>query len=1003
MRPDVIRNQRGASGVRPYVVPESVVRIQRLLTLTARRSAWLSAGRAGALAVAALFVGLAAATLAVGEGSRRLAAMVLVAAASGAVALVAVRIRGLRRRLSPRSQADAIEAITPKLRGALATVVDRVERPMGSPGLFLRLADEVAQGLSRVRPAQVWPLRPLWLDARWSLVGGAALVAVTIAGPLSPIEAMRKLLGGAPAAAAVSPVQADGPKALLGDITLRYIYPAYTRLDPLEVPNTNGEVHAPPGTVVEVRAKTAEPWTAALLEVSGQDPVPAVLVDGRVVSSSFTVGGEGTWRFRFDGTASADFRIVPDPDLAPTVAVATRARHSIGKDEPFALGFAVTDDYGLTRIVAEVTVRGKATEVPLRTPLDMPRALTDQPTLRAADLGLSEGDVAKVRVGGWDNDEVSGHKVGWSSIFTIEVLGMSGSKAQNAELREALLAALIPPLADFLLDPALPADTGAQATRWAANADDRYVAFDLVARQTEGLNRRNFEARVIENVNGARRDLFAFVRGLPEGKLGNVDVTSFTSLQTANVATLEMAVWTLDKISRAEAYKAIVELATALALDARVLQESLASLTTPQALARLDRLDRQMDALGTLTKKLDRGSMRSFLESRTAELDGAMGAARRDIAKNADTAVKVADLQRIADLLDEMAGGVEEAQKRSGEGDDALKKEIERLDQEFRELAAAQEALEAKTQAAREKHGQSLDEGLKAWAEVDAATKAAERALSNPSLSALPSRSVQAGIGDAQHDGKGLGDSVRARDTEQAADRAEDTVQSIERARRRLDAAARTGQVDASAAAAASSSLDEAQKAAMKARAALQKLQDAQSTGSPELTEALNSLSGEQSGVAGRAVEAAKAAKKVAQQMQSDASAMEEAAVEGASQAKRATGDLQKGDAMASEGAQDAASDAFRRAREALQQAVKDQQEMQQAAGGGGVGEKQPGSGGDGEEQQLDAAMEVTIPAPEEFETPEAYRKALLEGMQGEVPESYRAASRRYYEELVRQ
>lgn len=991
-------------------MPESVVRIQRLLTLTARRSAWLSAIRAVALAAAALLVGLAVATLAVGEGSRRLAVLVLVAAGVVALGLAIVRTRGMRKRLSPRCQADAIEAITPSLRGALTTVVDRLARPMGSPGLLVRLADDVASRLAAVRPGEVWPLRPLWWDARWSFLGAAALLIASVVGPLSPVEALRRLFGGTPAVAAVSTVHADGPRALLGDITLRYIYPAYTRLDPLEVPNTNGEVHAPPGTVVEVRAKTAEPWTDAVLEVSDQEPVPATLEGGRVVRARFTVGGEATWRFRFDGTATADFRIVPDPDLAPTVAVSTQARLSVANDQPFSVGFAVKDDYGLTRIVAEVTVRGKTTEVPVRAPLDTPRALSDQPTLHAAELGLVAGDVAKVRIGGWDNDEVSGHKVGWSSVFTISVLGAAGSQAQNRELREALLTALIPPLAAFLLDPAVAAETGAAATSWAGLADERYAAFDQTARDAEGIDRRNFQARIIQNVNGARRDLLAFVRGLPVGALGNVDLTTFAELQAKNVRALEMAVWTLDKVMRAEAYAAIVELAKALAVDARALQDSVDALSIPQALARLDRLDRQMDALGVLIRKLDRGSMRSFLESRAAELDGATAAARRDVARGADPSVKTADLRRIADLLDEMAGGVDEAQKRAGESDDALQKEIERLDQEFRDLAAAQEALEARTQASREKHGQSLDEGLRAWAEVDAATRAAERALSNPSLSALPSRSASEGVADAQHDVRGLGDSVRARDSQQAADRAEDTVQSIERARRRLDAATRTGQVDPSAAAAASRSLGEAQSAAVRATDMLQKLREAQSSGSPALVEALKSLSGDQAGVAGRAGEAAKAAKTVAQQMQSDASEMEAAAGEGASQSRRATGELQRGDAMASEGAQDAASDAFRRASEALRQAVKDQRRMQQEAeGGGGKAGKEEGAGGADEDDagggadEGGGAIEVTIPAPEEFETPEAYRKALLEGMQGEVPESYRAASRRYYEELVRQ
>jgi hypothetical protein len=47
--------------------------------------------------------------------------------------------------------------------------------------------------------------------------------------------------------------------------------------------------------------------------------------------------------------------------------------------------------------------------------------------------------------------------------------------------------------------------------------------------------------------------------------------------------------------------------------------------------------------------------------------------------------------------------------------------------------------------------------------------------------------------------------------------------------------------------------------------------------------------------------------------------------------------------------------------------------------------------------------MKVEIPGREEFRTPEEYRRALLQGMEGDVPEEYRALKKRYYEELVAQ
>ena len=58
---------------------------------------------------------------------------------------------------------------------------------------------------------------------------------------------------------------------------------------------------------------------------------------------------------------------------------------------------------------------------------------------------------------------------------------------------------------------------------------------------------------------------------------------------------------------------------------------------------------------------------------------------------------------------------------------------------------------------------------------------------------------------------------------------------------------------------------------------------------------------------------------------------------------------------------------------------------------------------GAGNRSQAAQNHQIEIPAPESFQTPEAYRRALLEGMEAEVPDEYRALKQRYYEELVRQ
>ena len=83
---------------------------------------------------------------------------------------------------------------------------------------------------------------------------------------------------------------------------------------------------------------------------------------------------------------------------------------------------------------------------------------------------------------------------------------------------------------------------------------------------------------------------------------------------------------------------------------------------------------------------------------------------------------------------------------------------------------------------------------------------------------------------------------------------------------------------------------------------------------------------------------------------------------------------------------------------QAMQQMQQMQQQMQQMSG------QQDGSGaGSGEEQDGDSTSSIEIPLPEEFIAPEEYRRLLLQGMTGDVPEEYRAMKQRYYEELVTQ
>ena len=87
-------------------------------------------------------------------------------------------------------------------------------------------------------------------------------------------------------------------------------------------------------------------------------------------------------------------------------------------------------------------------------------------------------------------------------------------------------------------------------------------------------------------------------------------------------------------------------------------------------------------------------------------------------------------------------------------------------------------------------------------------------------------------------------------------------------------------------------------------------------------------------------------------------------------------------------------------ARDRLQQQAEQMQQAQQQAQGEGEGSENRDKG---EEQGSPSAELMELPDPEDFQTPEEYRRALLEGMRGDVPDEFEALKKRYFEELVRQ
>lgn len=930
------------------------------------------------------------------------------AALLGTVALLGP-LRMWREAADLRRQATRVEALDPSLRGELLLVLDRASRPLGSPALIARVASRTADHLQDLRPEQAHPGRVVRRSA------GAALLAVALLGlaalllPVGPIDALAALVAPVPPVAVKPVAQADGPRALLGDVSLRYLYPTYTGLEPLDVPNSSGEIHAPPGTRVEIRARTAVAYASAVFEVYDAAPEPVELVSGRDLSAAFTVAGPGIWRFRFGDLPSPDYRIVPDPDLPPDVSVdVPRRQLTLAADQALPLKWSARDDYGIRRVVIEVKQGTSVREVELRKPLDAARTLGDVARNLPADLGLQPGDKATLRVGAWDNDDVSGSKAGWSAPIEVEVVGPGGAGQRAMENRRKLRDTLVTVLADFLVEPAAPVAQGAAGPAWTSVANTRFEAFDALVQEIwGGVEGTGIDYGAVKEVNGRRRELLGFTHGLSGGALGEKDKDALTALHGAQIESIEGAILVFDQILRQAAAARMADLAEKVAQAAEELKKDFADLSKDAALARLDRVERLLQQLMAEAAKTGDAAIEEYVNQRGEQLQALMDEVRKAIAEGRmEDARRL--MERLAQQMDDLAKGLQESQQQQSESSDKLKQAMEQLQAELAQLEKDQAALRKQAEDARSKFGQDMERAVSAWEEAEkrASGVVAQLETVGPAVGVAGMPSVlPRSASDALAESQGVLDSVRARDLQTALgrlDRAQFAVEGLDSA---LQATARRSPT-LSGALAGPHQLAVAQLAELqKVREILERMMQRQTAQSPQLQQELQRLAQGQQALHERAQTTQGHAAQVARSLPMKAPGLERGATQGAEQSERAAQAMAEGDPMGAEGGARAAEDGFRQAQDALDQAKENLQQMQQAAQQSGQKEGKEGEGKDnpsGNDPSTDPG-EVVLPAPEEFQTPEAYRDALLRGMAGEVPEEYRGMNRRYYEELVRQ
>ena len=955
------------------------------------------------------------------------------AAGIGATALVGLAGWGLlaqalpdwRRRGDLLHQARVVEALRPELEQRLTTVVGRgmsAAGPAGaSPALLSRAARRAEAVLRPLSGHQVYPLGAL----RPAAVAAVAAVLLTLLAawlmPVGPVEALA--MGVRPATeAAVGRASVDpNVRAVVGDIVLRYVFPPHTGNPPVEVRNSDGTIHAPLGTTVEIRARTLDRYDAAVLELDGASAEPASLVAGRDVSASLTVGGEGSWRFSFTAgeavVLSPDYRIEVDEDAAPVVALERPPSRAPSADAPLGVSYSVQDDFGVSRVVLQIEDEdGAVREVVLREPLDAPRELQGTLRMSPRELGLPVGKLSKLRIVATDNDVGAGNKRGSSATLEVVPLGPKGQGARlEAHLRR-LRDALVLVLADFLVDPSPPAADAAGMLRWADAAQrrlDPVMALQRAQWGDEGSD--SMDGPLVAAVFTEAGRLFRFVLTTWEPGSGRRvtagDLDELQRLSTELVLSIEQATYLIDSALRAVALQQVSEQAEDVAAEAKSLAAAADDAELGELLARLDKLERMLQALSKAAAALSDADLKEFINSRTNEssqimeqIRAALDEGRIDEAR--ELMKQLAEqLQQMAESLgDRMAGGQQDASE--------LKEALQKTMDELEALEKDQRALAQELNEAREALGEDVADQLAAWAEVDEAM----RALMESSGALLSAAGDGRGwrvdtlrrLERAVELSQDLQGPVRGRDPEAALNGVFSASPMMQAVRRLIAAEGQRQRLEGEAPppmrAQAAAAADQSAGHLDTLRALLDPLLRRGQTDAPEVQAAAKALSAKQAELEKRQQSLENELQRVERALptgQGKATAEMKAAGEAM---ERAEGALETGEAMQAEGNQIAAADHIRDARERLQEAMQQQQQQQQAQGQmQGQRRDEQGGGGKEDGEAAPGQHELLIPPPEDFRTPEAYRRALLEGMSGDVPEEYEALKRRYFEELVHQ
>lgn len=243
----------------------------------------------------------------------------------------------------------------------------------------------------------------------------------------------------------------SGPHLELADIEITLKYPEYTKLPTQRIKGSRGDIEAMKGTEVIFEAKPLNHFEEGSLIVENGVSVPAIMSGGKI-KAGFIVLGSGSFIIKETSKTliSKTFEIKTEEDTEPSVSISSPLGETIelGSEEKIDIFFEAQDDYGISKLMLTWENEGGQSKTPISKIDQETNTISDKFSWGPSGVNPESGETIKIKVLAYDNDTISGPKVGVSNAITI-ILKDAGSKHKETLIyAEQLMEELIDLLGD---------------------------------------------------------------------------------------------------------------------------------------------------------------------------------------------------------------------------------------------------------------------------------------------------------------------------------------------------------------------------------------------------------------------------------------------------------------------------------------------------------------------------------------------------------------------------